>query len=294
MSKKLLTQVGFSKENSRPFLRFSDGDEIILHELDFNQELNLKFDLSKRFCTGWFNPNNGENHVCPAKNEVEAKYEQCKDCMIKTGFNPSFYNADSISNNQAEYNTHPHILYLAYFSPDDVKVGISHSGRNLSRLLEQGARLAYILETFPSANIARQYEARISRLDGMVENVKLGRKVELLRQNFDETVAEKILSDKKAWIEEQIRTKFDNAQLVKTNAYFFAPDFDQSRLRETISLEDQGTLHGKFVGALGQILICDYQGDLIALPLKKMVGYYYDEDCEDTEIELPSTQFSLF
>lgn len=294
MTKKLLTQVGFTKDANQAFIRFSENEEIRLRVLEFGETLNLKFDTTKRHCTGWFNPNTGENHVCPNRADVETKYEQCKECMAKTGFNPSFYNADSISANQEEYNTHPHILYLAYFSPNDIKVGISHSGRNLSRLLEQGARLAYILDTFPSANVARHYEARISRLDGIVDNVKLGRKLELLNQSFDSKEAETLLKSKKQFIEEQIQINFSANQLILTQDYFFAPTFKIEQLRQAINVADQAKIAGKFVGMLGQILLCEQDDNLLALPLKKLVGYYFEESADDTAIELPPAQFSLF
>ncbi len=294
MSKKLLTQVGFGKETNAPFLRYSENDDLSVRELKFNESLNFIFDTSERHCIGWFNPNTGENHTCPNHNSVEAKYEQCKDCMIKTGFNPSFYNTDAISTNQAEYNTHPHILYLAYFSPNDIKVGISHAGRNLSRLLEQGARLAYVLDTFPSANVARHYEARASKLDGLVDNVKLNRKLELISQPFDEAEAINQLNEKKVLIEKTLQTKFENSELIKCNDFYFASDFDQSRLREVINLEEQAKINGRLAGVLGQIILCDRAGDLLALPMKRFIGYYFDDSSEDSSIELPNTQFSLF
>ena len=275
-------------------MRYSENGTLILRELQFNEPINLIFDTSVRHCIGWFNPNTGENHTCPTNNTVDAKYEQCKDCMIKTGFNPSFYNVDAISTNQAEYNTHPHILYLAYFSPHDIKVGISHAGRKLSRLLEQGARLAYVLETFPSANVARHYEAKASKLAGLIDNVKLNRKIELLNQTFNQSEAQALLDEKKNYLENRLQIKFNNAQLVETNNFYFASDFKQARLRELINLEEQAKINGRLVGVLGQIVLCDRAGDLLALPLKKLTGYYFNDDNTDDSIDLPNTQFSLF
>ena len=292
--KKLLTQVGFTKDDNQPFIRFSEGEQIDLRKLKFGESINLRFNKTARHCTGWFNPNTGENHVCPTKEIVESKYEQCKECMAKTGFNPSFYNADSISTAQAEYNTNPHILYLAYFSPNDIKIGISHAGRNLSRLLEQGARLAYILETFPSANIARHYEGQIGRFDGIVENVKLGHKMELLTQSFNATLAEKILQIKKTEIEERLQTKFENYKLVETEKYFLAPNFNSDDLRQAISVEEQARISGEFIGMIGQIMLCRQGDNLLALPLKKLTGYFFEEPNQAIEIEVAPAQFSLF
>lgn len=275
-------------------MRFNEGDRLVIRELKFDESINLVFETDQRHCIGWFNPNTGEIHTCPGNNVVENKYEQCKDCLIKTGFNPSFYNVDRISNNQEKYNTHPHILYLAYFSPKDIKVGISHAGRNLSRLLEQGARLAYVLETFPSANVARHYEARASKLEGLVDSIKLSRKIKLLNQAFNSATAKTQLNVKKELIEKELQTKFNQAELIETNQFYFATNFNQSRLREVINLESSAKINGQLVGLLGQIMLCDRQGDLLALPLKKLIGHYFDDESFDSSIELPNTQFSLF
>lgn len=294
MYKKLLTQVGFGKEDNLPFIRFSEGDIIKKRQIGLGETINLKFQTEQRYCIGWFDPNTGENHTCPGREKIEAKYEQCQNCMFKTGFNPSFYHADSISANQEIYNNHPHILYLAYFSPEDIKIGISHAGRNLSRLLEQGARLAYILDTFPSANVARQYEASISKLEGIVENVKVNRKIDLISQPFDAEKALATLDNKKQQIEEQLKTKFSKAELIHTNNYFFAPGFDATRLSKVIDLSEQAQIGGRVVAIVGQIILCDYHDDIILLPLKRMIGYPFNEPEQELEIDLPSTQFSLF
>ncbi len=115
----------------------------------------------------------GVLHTCPDTLKVENKYEQCSGCQKRTGFNPAFYNATSVSEQQEARNAEPHTLYLARFGTNTLKVGISYAKRGNSRLLEQGARDALILDTFPSAHIARQYEAKIAALPNVVETVQL-------------------------------------------------------------------------------------------------------------------------
>src|SRR5690349_6321107 len=94
-----------------------------------------------------------KSYVCPDQVMIDKKFDVCPTCQQRTGFNPAFYHASSVSSQQEERNLEPHLLYLAHFGKGIVKVGISHAARNRSRLLEQGARSAIVLDIFPTAHI---------------------------------------------------------------------------------------------------------------------------------------------
>ena len=113
----------------------------------------------------------------------------CPACREKTGFNPAFYNAESISPQQRAYNLTPHFVYMAYFSPAHLKVGISSETRGIERLLEQGARVAGILKRYPNADEARALEAHLCSQDGILETMRLGTKNKLLSEPFDAQAA---------------------------------------------------------------------------------------------------------
>src|SRR5690606_9718124 len=129
----------------------------------------LSLDPTKRYCVGWHDLATGESHPCPENAATDKKYETCPACQRRTGFNPAFYHADKVSVKQEARNAEPHHLYLAYMGENYIKVGISWGKRGIKRLLDQGARAGLILETFPTALIARQYEAKIARIDGIHE-----------------------------------------------------------------------------------------------------------------------------
>ena len=292
MDQPLLTQVGFLKDKT-PFVRYYDGQSSQVKSFEFGSELSLEFDTDSRYCIGWYNITTGENHPCPNDLKVDGKYEQCSECQALTGFNPAFYNSDKISDIQAAYNTQPHFVYLAYFSEQDIKVGITHAGRDLSRLLEQGARAAIKLETFPSANVARQYEADISSL-GFLENVKQTKKIELLSHKFDIEAAKTKLEEAKAKIEAELQTEFANSEFIDLNSHFFKPNFDYNQLTDVIDLTEQAKIAGQVIGQVGAIMICQYQEFYVALPLKKFTGYHFRQTNQIIELDLPTTQFSLF
>ena len=208
----LLSYASFNADN-KPFIECQVDGKIERHEL-FEQDLSFEFDFSVKYCAGWVDFENRCSQICPDHATVDEKYENCLKCRDKTGFNPAFYNASSVSAQQEKINQNPHFAYLAYFAPSVIKVGISQEERGIRRLLEQGARLAIKLETFSSALIARQYEAKISKLDGIVETLPVHKKIELIKQPFDRATGERELRQKLLEIEQKIGVSFPKSELI--------------------------------------------------------------------------------
>ena len=285
----LLTYASFNADN-QPFIDCQIGDEIKRREL-FGQDLSLEFDFSTKYCTGWVDFENHCSQICPDSATVDGKYENCLKCRDRTGFNPAFYNADSVSAQQEKINQNPHFVYLAYFAPEAIKVGISQEERGIRRLLEQGARLALKLETFSSALIARQYEAKIARLDGIVETMPIHKKLELIKQPFDRATGEEKLRQKLLEIEQKIGVSFPKSELIPCEDYFHTAGVDLTRV---VLMKDQNQLAGRVRSIIGPILIADYDGQLLAYNVKKFIGYQAQKIDDAIDIEIPSTQLALF
>ena len=285
----LLTYASFNADN-QPFIDCQIGDEIKRREL-FGQDLSLEFDFSTKYCTGWVDFENHCSQICPDSATVDGKYENCLKCRDRTGFNPAFYNADSVSAQQEKINQNPHFVYLAYFAPGVIKVGISQEERGIRRLLEQGARLALKLETFSSALIARQYEAKIARLDGIVETMPIHKKLELIKQPFDRATGEEKLRQKLLEIEQKIGVSFPKSELIPCEDYFHTAGVDLARV---VLMKDQNQLAGRVRSIIGPILIADYDGQLLAYNVKKFIGYQAQTVDGAIDIEIPSTQLALF
>lgn len=285
----LLSYASFDTEN-RPFLEWQvDGkterDDVL------GQELSLAFDFSAKYCTGWVDFEKHCSQICPDSATVDGKYENCLKCRDRTGFNPAFYNADSVSAQQEKINQNPHFVYLAYFAPEAIKVGISQEERGIRRLLEQGARLALKLETFSSALIARQYEAKIARLDGIVETMPIHKKLELIKQPFDRADGEEKLQQKLLEIEQKIGVSFPKSELIPCEDYFHTTGIDLTRV---VLMKDQNQLAGRVRSTIGPILITEYNGQLLAYNVKKFIGYQAHKITRDIELQLPSEQLTLF
>ena len=285
----LLAYASFNADN-QPFIDCQIGDEIKRREL-FGQDLSLEFDFSTKYCTGWIDFENHCSQICPDSATVDGKYENCLKCRDRTGFNPAFYNADSVSVQQEKINQNPHFVYLAYFAPGVIKVGISQEERGIRRLLEQGARLALKLETFSSALIARQYEAKISALDGIVETMPIHKKLELIKQPFERATGEEKLQQKLLEIEQKIGVSFPKSELIPCEDYFQTNGIDLTR---AVPMKDQNQLAGRVRSIIGPILITDYDGRLLAYNVKKFIGYQAQTIDGAINIEIPSTQLALF
>ena len=288
-SEFLLSYASFNADN-KPFIECQVGGKIERHEL-FEQNLSLEFDFSVKYCAGWVDFENRCSQICPDQATVDEKYENCLKCRDKTGFNPAFYNANSVSAQQEKINQNPHFVYLAYFAPNVIKVGISQEERGIRRLLEQGARLAIKLETFSSALIARQYEAKFSKLDGIVETLPVYKKLELIKQPFDRAAGERELQQKLLEIEQKIGVSFPKSELIPCEDYFQTAGVDLSRV---VLLKDYSQLVGHVRSVIGSIVITDYDGQLLAYNIKKLIGYQAQKVDEEIELDLPTEQLTLF
>ncbi|QQG50496.1 MAG: DUF2797 domain-containing protein [Candidatus Saccharibacteria bacterium] len=286
----LLTNVGFDRSQTPCISLQKDGEYIDISPL--GKTLTLRFDTSSRFCVGWRDITTGERFTCPDNQTVESKYEQCSACQKRTGFNPAFYNATSVSDQQEARNLEPHLLYLAHFGQGTVKVGISHAARGNSRLLEQGARSAIILETFPSAHIARQYEAKIAALPGIAETIQLRKKIASLSQPYDTKAAATELLTVKDGIEKTIGSKFQQDNILHLDDIFFPSG--KPALSDAYDCTEHSFVSGKVTGMLGSVLFCDHQDTPVFLPLKKLVGYPVTISESETTIPMPARQISLF
>lgn len=286
----LLASVGFSR-NEKPLLLLQEDDTFTdLHPL--GRTLTVSFDTRQRYCTGWRDISTGERFVCPDHHLIDTKYEQCSSCQKRTGFNPAFYHATSVSSQQEARNQEPHILYLAHFGKDVIKVGISHAKRGRSRLLEQGARSAIILEELSSAHIARHYEERIARLHGFSETIQQRKKIDLLSNTYDAKSAKSELLQAKEVIESSLGMAFDKPKILLFDTVYF-PD-ETIDISSAHNLAAQHLISGECIGQLGTMLFCRQDDAILYLPLKKYVGYTVTVSDIVTSIDTPARQISLF
>lgn len=285
---KFLTHLFYAGDTPEPTLRFSDASTL----MPLAKTLSLSFDTSKRFCIGWHDMETGENHPCPDAMQLQdMKFETCPACQRRTGFNPAFYHTTKVSPQQEVRNAQPHILYLAYMGDGYIKVGISWGERGTKRLLDQGARAGLILDTFPTAAIARQYEAKIARLDGMHETTPTRVKLALLAIPVDTTTASTQLLAAKQRIESALAVSFSGDTILLFDQFYTQ---NGTLPAGPISPQKNPLISGRTEAVVGDILITQYEHRRLALPLRQYTGYPVAISDDITPLDFEPEQLGLF
>lgn len=264
---------GYSCDQIGPYLYFYDNDlgeykKEYLNKTSFTVEK-----LSQRYCIGAYDLSKLAYLPCPhkAKLDLNSKINNCTECYNKIGFNPAFYNAQKISPQQLEYNKNPHVVYLAYFSPLCIKVGIASQKRMPKRLLEQGARSAFVLKTFPNAYLARELEAKLCGGGyGILERLTSDQKLTIIcEKEYNSNLARKTLADFLMTINITPESDF----LEFDSKYFYGNNYDLSDLEKVKNPE---FLSGEAIGMIGDVIILNQQEMLIATSVKKFISYEVD------------------
>ena len=176
--------AGHGFDEKGPYLLINDMSKATQHRFSVRGRAFTLKRLPERYCVGRFNLLTHQKSVCPLQVKLlpSEQDDMCPACREATGFNPSFYYAETISPQQRAYNETPHYVYLAYFSKQHIKAGISSETRGIERLLEQGARAACVVGRFPNAYEARVLEAALCAQQQILETMRTSVKARLLAE----------------------------------------------------------------------------------------------------------------
>lgn len=261
---------GYSYDEIGPYFIFYDNCVQEYKKQYLNKKSFTIERLNERYCVGTYNLSKLLYSPCQKsqKLDLNSKINLCMECKNKVGFNPAFYNAKKISPQQLKYNETPHIVYLAYFSPVHIKVGIASKRRLRLRLLEQGARAAFVLKTFSNAYLARELEAKLCGGGyGILERLMSNQKLKIVvENNYSSEIAEKSLNK----ILKQIDIKPESDFLQFDSNYFYENRYDLSNLEK---VENPVFISGEAIGMIGDIAILKQESLLIAIPIKKFISY---------------------
>lgn len=267
------------------------GSDSFAHFCPRGQSLTLQFTTTTRYCTGWHDLASSQSFPCPTAASVQKEYSQCVQCQRKTGFNPAFYNANSVSPQQQERNAQPHFLYLAHFAPGVVKVGISWSKRGIRRLLDQGARSYLVLKEYPNAHIARQYEAKIASLPGIAESLQSKAKYALLARPYNQSAGAQELCAVRDRIVNELAMQPDGNHPQHTDHHYIADNTFTARDLITI---DENCISGYCLGLIGSALITEQDNTPYMLSLSRLTGYQVSISDKERQNQHMPKQTSLF
>ncbi len=294
--------AGHGFDEAGPYLLINDIDEATQHRFSVRRRTFTLKQLPQRYCVGRFDLLTHRKSVCPLSIELlpTEKDDMCPACREATGFNPSFYYAETISPQQRTYNETPHYVYLAYFSPQHIKAGISSETRGIERLLEQGARAARIVGRFPNADEARGLEAALCSQPQIFETMRASLKARLLAEEPYNPKAACNTLDARAGELAKVpavhEAGFSLAEPAQdlSSSYFGGPSPDVSELQLPEGHESECA--GTCLGMVGDKLVMQQRSFGYVVSLKEWKGHAVDllEDEVAFEYDSAPQQISLF
>lgn len=144
-----------------------------------------------------------------------------------------------------------HVVYLAMFRPDILKIGVSKSLRFERRLIEQGADVGAVIASYPNGEIARKIEHTLQKNYGLKKSVRLSEKINLEKElNLD------------VW--ETAREDFNAHNEIRLNY------LNKNLWMRPLPLND--AIYGNVIGLKGRSLIVDDKNTLYVYDLNNLLG----------------------
>lgn len=288
----ILSNLGFDARG--PYLEFNDVFGKTQHRMPIlGRTFSLRL-LPHRYCTGSFDLISYRSAACELSAELLLNPDQkdmnmCPHCQELTGFDPAFYNASTISPQQRAYNKTPHFVYMAYFSPQHLKVGISSETRGIDRLLEQGARVCAILKRFENADDARSLEADLCARADTFESMRLSAKVKLLSEYFNPHEAIESLKRRCALL----GIEPDGGYLDLT-PYYFGEGVACPALVQVPDGEPDDVIGGRCIGLVGGAIVFEQNGSAFVAPVKSWESFETEITVGEMLVEYEPQQMGLW
>ncbi|AUV81510.1 DUF2797 domain-containing protein [Salinigranum rubrum] len=230
-----------------------DGSENEVDAVSLDPGTTLSWTLGDRHCAGTVYGRDSRAHVACGEPEAPycASHRSTWVCARCTG--------TCLKDEMDCYDDHA--VYLAAFSPDSFKVGVTKLWRLETRLREQGADRAAHLYTVSNGRIARELEAEIAT--ELSDFVRVDTKMDGLGERVDEAAWEAVL---------------DGFDVLDRFAFDYGLDLTERPVGETIAT---GTVRG----TKGRILVLDHAGSTYAVDLRDLVGYELREGAVERDLQ---------
>lgn len=248
-----------------------DGEAI---SVDFSAGIPLP-DSPQRWCTGYYDFHNdlsGVHVLCPKGSEVTSGH-QCRDCQYREGF-VALHRArtmNDVPRQLREYVAQEHMLYLAAFGADIVKIGTAAISRHPARWYEQGAVAARELATVRDGIAVRRLESSLSRAYGLAQALRGATKAKLLAE--PPTLAE--LADGLQRVVEQMSAAGESFQPRPVWEGSLAAVTGRTATIGSLSVAPTGSTEWDLTGdpdAVGQCLVWDGPTGGFVMDVKPLVG----------------------
>jgi hypothetical protein len=266
-----------------PYLLLEKDDTLSTFDLIKGRPISFTFDTTTKHCTGWYDIETHQNHLCTIQSTIDNSYESCYACRQKTNFNPAFYNTSNISEKQAKYNKAPHTVYIAYFGNNLAKAGIMSDSRGLERLYEQGALFYAIAAQCSNATQAHNVENQLIQ-KGLRNSVTKKQKADTFLNTLD------LKEEQVRFMDILENVELRGVEIIRLIDTFFYGDYPRQPIR---SIEGN-SISGKITGVVGRYLILENNERFYGFWLNNLFGYKVTIDDQVNLMEREPEQISLF
>ncbi len=273
-------------ESQSPFFKCLENeksDEIFTKPLLKNESFSISVLSAEVCCVGY--ESKGVYFSC--KNTTESaqgvkKCELCKKsedyfpCQFCNGFNCDKFRKDKIENCDSS-----HMVYLALFSKDIIKVGVSRMSRMYSRQFEQGSHYTRILIEGVSGVTARRIEHGIGKL-GFPDKIPATKKKDILFPGIKKEDGKKILEERFQIVKEYIQDSLPEfSRYIVDDKFwdmrpFYSDSFSEieasTKPVHFIHLEEGDSIGGVLRAIKGSFLVIETETEFVIVLAKSFVG----------------------
>lgn len=293
-------------KTQNPYFEIQENNILIQKELSPNTPISLTLKNQSLHCVGY--KKNGEYVPCKASTSGTKKCEVCKKaedyfpCQFCNGFNCDRFRNEKIENCDAT-----HMVYLAFFASDIIKVGVSRMTREKARQFEQGSHFTQILARGISGITARRIEHFVGKL-GFPDKIPATRKKDILFPEISLEEGKKILGEKHAFAKEHIHNSmpemmkyivddefWDMRAFYAESSEAFEALEKSSKALHFLDLEEGESIGGILKAIKGPFLIIETPTERAIILAKKLVGKEICfNPCEDGIVKNGGFQGGLF
>ncbi len=272
-----------TKEPLFKYIENNHSSELQVKKLKRNTNFSITLVDERVTCVGY--EKNGKYEGCKNPNSEETAVKKCVlckkledyfPCQFCNGFNCSTFRKEKIENCDAS-----HMVYLALFSKDIVKVGVSRSSRMYARQFEQGSHYTRILVEGVSGVVARRIEYFVGKL-GFPDKIPATKKKDLVIPGVSLEEGKKILEEKYQMAKSYIQDEMPEIKkYIVENTFwdmrpFYSEDFleieKSSKVIHFVTLEEGDSVGGVLKAVKGSFLLLETPSEFVVLLAKSLVG----------------------
>lgn len=270
------------------------------------KKVSIGDDISLNICSGTKCAGSRADDVwtaCPNQAEGKARCDTCKARernFVFTAFDG--FDRSNVSELDLEQISGPHVVYLAFFDKNMIKIGVSQVSRKLLRQIEQGSHFTLYIAATPDGISARQIETLI-RKDGLADKISASQKKNFICPEITKLEGETILRE---ILSRHLKALDDYSHLKEfllpdpefkswDNVYQLRNIEENPKHYHSVQLDEGEFVSGKIVAAKGPFIVLETPDELVSLCAKDLIGREIDFSPSEPGLQLHTAlQNSLF